>query len=196
MPQRIFRKFSSRRKKRKNDDDVENPRGKTRVAKTLSNASLSKIGKIAEEPDPRKDKQAEGKEIKMEVLDALTTVNEFENQSYETSGSSSSQEHNDSPKKSLKGTHGNNFELDTISEIPSSCLTEGTEDNITDDNKNDTNDRTLVHNSVYATTSLQQEIENELHAPIEQGKTRNESSSTQDEVSSESKPPSMFSTDC
>lgn len=188
MPQRIFRKFSSRRKRRKNDEDVEISGGKPRATKTLSNTSGSKISKITEESDLQKGEQAEERDIKMEVLDALkaneTVNNEFENQGYEKSGSSSSQEQNESPKKSLKGTHGNNFELDTISEMPSNSPTEETE-GFTLDNKNETNDRTSVHNPVYGTTSLQQEIENELHAPIETGKTRNGSSSVQDELSGE-----------
>lgn len=188
MPQRIFRKFSSRRKRRKNDEDVEISGGKPRATKTLSNTSGSKISKITEESDLQKGEQAEERDIKMEVLDALkaneTVNNEFENQGYEKSGSSSSQEQNESPKKSLKGTHGNNFELDTISEMPSNSPTEETE-GFTLDNKSETNDRTSVHNPVYGTTSLQQEIENELHAPIETGKTRNGSSSVQDELSGE-----------
>ena len=189
MPQRIIRKFSSRRKKRKNDEDVENHGARPRAAKTLSNTSGSRIAKITEEPDMTKGEQAEERDIKMDVLDALkaneTVNNEFENESYEKSGSSSLQEQKlESPKKSLKGTHGNNFELDTISELPSSSLTEDPE-NITLDNKNETEDRTSVHNPVYTTTSLQQEIENELHAPIEPGKTRNGSSSAQDEFPGE-----------
>ncbi|CAB3987723.1 Fibroblast growth factor receptor 1 [Paramuricea clavata] len=212
LPQRILRKFSSRRKKRRNEEDIENPGGKTRAKKTLSNSSGKKIAKIdEEEPNGEKVGKAEEKETKMEVLDPAneTLNNEFENQGYQKSaGSSTSKEHDGSEKSPMKlepkASNDNTFELDTISEMPVSRQNEEIQDSSIDyeeiqesshDNEEDQKERTLSDSAEVFTTSLQHEIENELKPPTESVQNDG-SSSIPDELTDASERPRMFSTDC
>ena len=107
--------------------------------------------------------------IRLEVLDpakeSRTVAKEFENEGYEKSGGSTSEDH-DGPESSQKAYDKDNLGLDTISETPSSRENEQKEDSNLDNTKETKEDRTLP-NEVEDSFSLQQLIENELKAPIE-----------------------------
>jgi hypothetical protein len=178
LPQRILRKFSSRRKKRQAESEsAENPRRSLRVKKTFSNASTLKISKIEEEETKSKnDIVPEGKGIRLENLEPAkeetTVTNEFENEGYEKSCSSASEEQ-EALEKSQKAHNEDNFELDTISETPLSDEKEEMQNN-TDE---PTERRTLPEKEE-GSLSLQELIENELKGPIASGE--NDSTSPQE----------------
>ena len=134
----------------------------------------------------------------MEVLDSVeaTVGSEFENEGYEKSGSSTSEE-NDNAEKSQKASHENNIELDTISEAPLSRQNEEIEDNNHDDEDN-RKEKTLsdyIEACAHA-SSLQEDIENELKAPIESHENDGNLSTAEEFTTDESTQPSAFSTDC
>ncbi|XP_028404268.1 receptor tyrosine-protein kinase let-23-like isoform X2 [Dendronephthya gigantea] len=168
LPQRIFRKFSSRRKRRKNDGDNDNSSGgKSRAKKTLSNSSGKKIPKIEEEEDPdlKTNKRADKNSIKMGVLEAEkpkeTVSNKFENQGYRKSRSSTS-EGPSSPNKNNTTLNANTSELGRISEAPASRQMEGT-GSFSPEDKPDVRERTLFDNVEASALSSRQDIGGNEH---------------------------------
>ena len=166
MPQRIFRKFSSRRKRRKYDEDASSSSGKTRAQKTLSNTSGSKIDIIEEEQlNPKTGNKKEETAMQMQVLDTAddqeTVNNEFVNEGYQRTGSATSEEQDASPKASDKNT----LELDTISETPLDRQN-GEKQDSKHDNVNTPTEGSLLDRGKVPQTSLQ-DFKNE-----HRGKTR------------------------
>ena len=109
----------------------------------------------------------------MDVLNSAnvkeTFNNQFENEGYHKSCSSVSEDC-ETAKPGQNTSHESNFELDTISEIPSTGQTEEGDSSHGDiDNKND---ETAVHDSAVSALTLQEEIEKELHAKMEFNENR------------------------
>ena len=117
LPQRIFRKFSSRRKRKKSEGDDESKdgglaSGKLRTQNTMGNSSSNKIDKIEEEHLFTEEESPGKNTMSMQVLETPKHDKKFQeeldNKGYDSSGSSTALNNPDVLKTELsEGVEGN-----------------------------------------------------------------------------------------